>query len=82
MFGIGRDAVENNVLVSVSAPPTLVFLEKLCGFQAAHLLHHKPGNGQAGIGHTVGGGEHSIEEYCGFQVAYTQRSADAPDVEV
>ena len=32
------------------------------GFQAVHLHHQKPGNGQGGIGHRVGGAEHSNKE--------------------
>ena len=34
----------------------------LSGFQAVHLHHHKPGNGQGGIGHRVGGAGHSNKE--------------------
>ena len=36
---------------------------KSSGFQAAHLHHHKFGNGQTGIGHEVGRAKLSIKEY-------------------
>ena len=50
--------------------------ETLSDFQAAHVHHHKPSHGQAGITHKVGG---CVGVCIGLRTAHTQRSTDAQD---